>query len=120
MNINSVVLAGNLTRDPEMRYSSSGTAVCSFGIANNEKYGDKETTHFVDVTAFGKTGEVIGEHFNKGKPILIEGKLDFQSWETDSGDKRSKLQVIAKCFHFVGAKESNGDSGKVNNNDIPF
>ena len=85
-NFNKVILAGNLTRDPELRYTPQGTAIAKIGVAINEKWTDKEgqkkeRTVFVDVDAFGKTAEVIGQYFKKGRPILIEGRLKLDQWE---------------------------------------
>ncbi len=105
--MNLVILKGNLTRDPELGEAGKST-VCNFGMAINERYTDrdgekKETVTFVDVAAFGKTAEVIDEYFRKGDPILINGKLKLDEWEDKkSGDKRSKLKVIAFEFDFCG------------------
>ena len=96
---NRVILLGNLTRDPEMRYIPSGTAVTNFGLAMNERYTDrqtgeqKENTCFVDVEAWGRQAEVANEYLSKGRPVFIEGSLKFDSWEADDGSKRSKLSV---------------------------
>lgn len=109
MNVNKVTIAGRLTRDPEVRVTSSGLSVCKLGIAINRNWttkdGEKrEEVTFVDATAFGKTGEVIGQHFQKGKVIYIEGRLSASEWETKDGQKRHKLEVNIDGFQFVGSK----------------
>ena len=113
--INLVVLAGNMVRDPELRYTPSGTAVCDFTIANNETWmtdGEKkEKVNFVNCICWGKRGEVIAEWFQKGKPIQVEGKLDFSSWETKEGEKRSQLKINVKDFDFIGGKPEGGGGG---------
>jgi single-strand DNA-binding protein len=100
---------GNMTRDPEVRFLDSGTAICEFGLAVNEKYktaaGETvEKVHFIDCKAWGKSGENIGKFFEKGKPILVDGSLDFDSWETDDGQKRSKLRVKVRDWCFIPSK----------------
>ena len=98
---NRVILMGNLTRDPEVKYTTSGTAVANFGLAVNRIYTDsqsgerKEETCFVDIAAFGRTAEICGEYLNKGNLLFLEGRLRFSSWETETGERRSKLNVIA-------------------------
>ena len=114
-SFNKVILMGNITRDPQLKYLPSQTAVCEFGIAVNRKYKtasgeERDDVCFVDVSAFGKTGEVINQYLHKGDPIHIEGRLKFDSWEDKtSGGKRSKLSVIIDSFQFVGGKKSDGD-----------
>jgi len=112
---NKVLLMGHLTRDCELRFSQSGSAVCKFGLAVNRKYkaGDdwKEEVCFVDVTVFGKQGENCAEYTHKGDPVFIEGRLQFSTWETEEGQKRNKLEVIGERVQFLSKK---------NNDDIPF
>lgn len=114
---NRVILMGNLTRDPELKYLPSGTSVANFGLAMNERYTDRETGEqkdnpcFVDVEAWGRQAEVIGEHFTKGRPILVEGSLKFESWETDDGTKRNRLKVRLQRFQFVGGRRDEDESG---------
>lgn len=116
---NKCILIGNLTRDPELKYLPSQTAVAEFGIAMNRKWrdaegNDKEDVTFVDCAAFGKTGEIINEHFRKGKPIMVEGRLKYDSWEGKDGSKRSKLTVVVESFTFVGGPpgdQQGGDGG---------
>lgn len=99
---NRVILLGNLTRDPEVRYLPSGTAVATFGIAVNRVYNDRQTGErkeevcFVDVTTFGRNAEICGEYLHKGRLVLIEGRLRYSTWETEDGQKRSKLDVVAE------------------------
>ena len=100
--MNTIIIMGNLTRDPELSYTPSQVAVASFGIANNRKYKDKETTVFVDCVAFGKTAENICKFFQKGKPILITGLLNYESWTAQDGTKRNKHSIMVINFDFVG------------------
>jgi len=112
MNLNRVIIAGNLTRDPEVKYTQSGTAVCQVGVAINNSYtkadGQKvEEVTFVDVTLWGRPAEVLGEHGRKGKQMLFEGRLKTDSWEDkQTGQKRSKMGVVADSFQFVGPREA--------------
>jgi len=106
MNVNMVILAGNLTRDIELSYTPSQVAVASFGIAVNKKYKDKETTLFVDVVAFSKTAEAMSKYLKKGDPIFIQGELQFDSWTTNEGQKRSKHKVLVNSFQFIGGRKA--------------
>ena len=116
---NRVILMGNLTRDPEVKFLPSGTSVANFGLAMNERYTDRETGEqkdnpcFVDVEAWGRQAELIGEHFTKGRPILVEGSLKFESWEAEDGTKRNRLRVRLQRFQFVGSRrdEDEGSGG---------
>ena len=114
-NYNKVILMGNLTRDPQLRYLPSNTAVCDFGLAVNRRYkgadGEmKDETCFVDVDTFGRTAETINQYMNKGRAILIEGRLRFRQWTTEDGQKRNKLSVVAENFQFVGGRGEGGGS----------
>ncbi len=106
-NFNKVILAGNLTRDPEMRYTPKGTAVARIGLAINRSWktetGEtKEEVTFVDVDAFGRTAEVISQYLKKGRPILIEGRLRYDTWDDkQTNQKRSKLGVVLENFQFL-------------------
>ena len=105
-SLNKVFLIGNLTRDPELRYTPTGTPICEFGMAVNRTYRTKDgeqrdDTCFVNVAMWGRRGEVISEYFSKGSPILIEGRLKFDTWESAEG-RRSKLSVVAENFEFMG------------------
>jgi single-strand DNA-binding protein len=116
-SFNKVILAGNLTRDPELRYTSKGTAIARLGIACNRKWKSetgemKEEVTFVDVDAFGKQAETIGQYLKKGRPILIEGRLRLDQWEDkQSGQKKSKLGVVLESFQFLdsGGGRGGGD-----------
>ncbi len=113
-SFNKVILMGNLTRDPELRVTPQGMAICKIGLAVNRTFkgsdgNNQEEVTFVDVDAFGKQAEVIGKFMNKGKPILIEGRLRMDSWTTKEGDKRSKMVVVVENFQFVGGRSD--DSG---------
>lgn len=116
-SFNKVLLMGNLTRDPQLKYLPSQTAVVEFGIACNRKFKaasgeDREEVTFVDVTSFGKQAEVINQYFQKGKPIFIEGRLKYDSWEDkQGGGKRHKLTVVIENFQFVGGRDGGGQGG---------
>lgn len=113
-SFNRVVLVGNLTRDPELRYIPSGSAVSEIGLAVNDrvKKGDQwvDETTFVDITLWGRTAEVANEYLSKGSSVLIEGRLKLDSWEKD-GQKRSKLRVIAEKMQMLGGREGGGGGG---------
>ena len=110
-SFNKVVLVGNLTRDPELRYISSGTAVSDIGLAvndrvkRNDQWVDEVT--FVDITLWGRTAEVANEYLSKGSPVLIEGRLKLDQWEKD-GQKRSKLKVVAEKMQMLGGRDGGG------------
>jgi single-strand DNA-binding protein len=116
-SFNKVLLMGNLTRDPQLKYLPSQTPVAEFGLACNRKFKsaqgeDREEVTFVDVSAFGKTAELINQYFTKGKPIFIEGRLKFDQWEDkQGGGKRSKLTVVAENFQFIGGRDGGGAGG---------
>ena len=116
-NLNKVLLMGNLTRDPEVRYTPKGTAVAELGIAVNRVYsgenGEKrEEVTFVDVTVWGRTAENVGEYLKKGRPVFIEGRLQLDSWEDKtSGQKRNKLKVVADNVQFLGSPRGAGGDG---------
>ena len=115
-SFNKVILLGNLTRDPEVRYTPKGSAVTDLGIAVNRQYtlenGEKrEEVTFVDVTFWGRTAEVAGEYLKKGRPIFIEGRLQLDTWDDkQSGQKRSKLKVIGETMQMLGSPRSGGAS----------
>ena len=122
-NLNKVLLMGNLTRDPEVRYTPKGTAVTELGIAVNRIYtgenGEKrEEVTFVDVTVWGRTAENVGEYLRKGRPVFIEGRLQLDSWEDkQSGQKRNKLKVVADNVQFLGSRGSGGGGGGLEEGD---
>jgi single-strand DNA-binding protein len=116
-SFNKVILMGNLTRDPQLKYLPNQTAVVDFGVACNRRWKgpsgeDREEVTFVDVSSFGKQAEVINQYFQKGKPIFIEGRLKYDTWEDkQGGGKRSKLSVVIENFQFVGGKDGGGGGG---------
>ena len=117
-SLNKVFLMGNLTRDPELRFIDSGTPVAEFGMAINRNWkgqdgSNKEETCFVDVTVWGRRAEVVNEYLRKGRPVFIEGRLKFDTWEArDGGGRRSKLRVVADNFQFIGGRrDENGGGG---------
>ena len=108
-SFNKVILVGNLTRDPELRYTPKGMAIAKFGLAvnrvwKNEAGETKEEVTFVDIDVFGRTAENVGQYMRKGSPILIEGRLRLDTWDDkQTGQKRSKLGVVAETVQFLGA-----------------
>jgi single-strand DNA-binding protein len=113
-NLNKVMLMGNLTRDPEVRYTPKGTAVAELGLAINRVYTSdnnekREETTFVDVTLWGRTAEIAGEYLKKGRPVFIEGRLQLDTWDDkQTGQKRSKLKVVGEAMQLMGGR---GDGG---------
>jgi single-strand DNA-binding protein len=113
-NLNKVQLMGNLTRDPEVRYTPKGTPVTDIGLAINRTYsGDdgerREETTFVDITFWGRQAEVIGEYMRKGRPLYVEGRLQLDTWEDKTtGQQRSRLKVVGDNFQFLGSREDGG------------
>lgn len=105
---NKVILIGNLTRDPELRYTPQGTSVCNFGIAINRKYKQAEETKeevtFINIVVFGKQADNCGQYLNKGNSVLVEGRLQERRWETEEGQKRSKYEVVAQTVRFLSKK----------------
>lgn len=116
-SFNKVILLGNLTRDPEVRYTPKGSAVADLGIAVNRQYtlenGEKrEEVTFVDVTFWGRTAEVAGEYLKKGRPVFIEGRLQLDTWDDKtSGQKRSKLKVIGETMQLLGSRGDSAGGG---------
>ena len=113
-NLNKVLLMGNLTRDPEMRYTQSGTAIVKLGLAVNRRYRNRSTnemveeTTFVDVEGWGSQAETINQYMRKGRPIFIEGRLRLDSWEGRDGQKRNKIVVVLENFQFLGSGNGGG------------
>jgi single-strand DNA-binding protein len=115
---NKVILLGNCTRDPEVKYTPKGTAVAELGLAVNRTYttdgGEKrEEVTFVDVTMWGRQAEVAGEYLKKGRPVFIEGRLQLDTWDDkQTGQKRSKLRVVCENFQLLGSREGGGGGGE--------
>src|SRR5688572_30739910 len=108
-SFNKVVLMGNLTRDPQLKHLPSNLVVAEFGLACNRRYRtaageDKEEVAFVDCTAFGRQAETIGQYCTKGKPLFVEGRLKYDTWDDKQGGERGKLSVVVENFEFIGAK----------------
>jgi len=122
-NFNKVILAGNLTRDPEHRVTPGGLSICKLGLAINRNFTtqngeQREETTFVDVDSFGKQADVLAKYMSKGRPILIEGRLKLDSWEDkNTGQKRSRLGVVCETFQFLGGGGSGGSGGGQYNDD---
>jgi single-strand DNA-binding protein len=117
-SFNKVILVGNLTRDPEVKYLPSGSAVSEIGLAVNRSWFDKQSNQrkeevtFVDVTLWGRTAEIAGEYLSKGRSVLIEGRLQLDTWEDkQSGQKRSKLRVVGENMTMLGSRGEGGGGG---------
>lgn len=131
-SLNKVFLIGNLTRDPELRYIPNGTAVAKFGLAVNRTYKSqdgelKDDTCFVDIVTWGKIAESCANYLSKGRPILVEGHLQYSSWETSDGQKRNKIDVVAERIQFLGGARATEGTDEVEgiedieaDDDIPF
>ena len=114
VSFNRVILAGNLTRDPELRFTNDGVPVCSFGLAVNRVRSKSEEVDFFDISAWRELGETIATYKKKGDPILVEGRLQYRTWEAQDGSKRSKVDVVADNVQFLGrggGAEGEGSSG---------
>lgn len=118
-SVNKVILMGNLTRDPELRYTPKGSAVAEIGLAVNRKVSDgngnwSDETTFVDVTVWGKTAENVGKYLNKGRGVFVEGRLQLDTWEDkQTGQKRSKLKVVGENVQFLpSAREGSAESNR--------
>jgi single-strand DNA-binding protein len=113
-NLNKVLLLGNVTRDPEVRYTPKGSAVCDLGVAVNRSYttdsGEKrEEVTFVDVTLWGRTAEVASEYLKKGRPVFVEGRLQMDTWDDkQTGQKRTRLRVVADNMQLLGGRPPGG------------
>jgi single-strand DNA-binding protein len=116
-NINRVVLTGNLTADPELRATPSGTAVCKLRVASNTRRKDSATgewgekPNFFDVTVWGAQGENCARYLSKGRPVAIDGRLEWREWETDQGVKRQAIDIIAESVQFLGGRDESGGGG---------
>jgi single-strand DNA-binding protein len=125
-SLNKVILIGNLTRDPEVRYTPKGAAVCDVSIAVNRKWRDeatgesKEEVTFVDITVWGKQAENVGQYLRKGSSACFEGRLQQESWEDkQTGQKRNKLKVVAESVQFIGSKREGGDAPRQQQQSAP-
>src|SRR3954463_11813773 len=112
-NINRVVLTGNLTRDPELRTTPSGMSVCSLRIASNTRRKDGsgnwvDKPNYFDVTVWGAQGENCANYLSKGRPVAIEGRLDWREWEAKDGGKRQAVQIVANSVQFLGSRDGSG------------
>jgi len=115
-NYNKVMLIGNLTRDPQLRYTPSQMAVCDFGLAVNRRTRtsggeQREETCFVDITAWGKQAETLSKYVTKGRQLFVEGRLTFDQWETQDGQRRTKLKVTLEGFQFLDSGRGGGAGG---------
>lgn len=118
LGFNKVMLMGNATRDPELRQLSNGensTSIAEFGLACNRRYRtasgeDREETLFIDCTIFGKQADTIARFVKKGKPLFVEGRLRYEAWDDNQGNKRSKVSVVVETFQFVGGRHDSGAS----------
>ena len=111
-SFNKVILVGNLTRDPELRVTGTGLSICKIGLAVNRSYTSKDgeskdETTYVDVDSFGKQAEILGKYMQKGRPLMVEGRLKLDQWESNDGQKRSKLAVVLESFQFLGGRDDN-------------
>jgi len=114
-NINRVVLVGNLTRDPELRHTGGGTAVCSLRIAVNSRRRDEsgqwvDKPNYFDVSVFGNQAESTAQYLSKGRPVAIDGRLDWREWDAQDGSKRQAVQIIAESVQFLGGR-GDGEGG---------
>jgi single-strand DNA-binding protein len=116
-NYNRVILAGNLTRDPQLSFLPSNTPVVEFGMAINRQWRDqnsgetRDETCFVDCRCYGRQAETFNQYMSKGRPVLVEGRLQFQQWDAQDGSKRSKHMVIVERFQFLGGRGDAPEAG---------
>jgi single-strand DNA-binding protein len=115
-NINRVVLTGNLTRDPELRSTPSGTSVCSLRLACNTQRKDSsgnwvDKPNYFDVTVWGAQGENCAQYLSKGRPVAVDGRLEWREWEDQNGNKRQAVDIIADSVQFLGGREDGGGNG---------
>ncbi len=125
VNLNKVLLMGNLTRDVELKHTPSNQPVASIGIAVNRRFRtrdgeDRDETVFVDCEAWGRTAEVMNQYLSKGRPVFIEGRLKLDQWQDKEGNNRSKLRVVVENFQFVDSKPGGAQHEPVAEDDIPF
>ena len=118
-NVNVVVVTGNLTRDPELRHTGGGTAVCDLRVAVNSRRKDQsgnwvDKPNYFDVTVWGAQGENCAQYLSKGRPVAIEGRLDWREWEAKDGGKRQAVQIVANTVQFLGSRDGGGGGGNGN------
>ena len=127
-NINRVVLTGNLTRDPELRSLSSGTSVCKLRVAVNSRRKDQngewvDKPNYFDVTVWGPQGENCSTYLSKGRPVAIDGRLEWREWEANDGSKRQSVEIIADSVQFLGSRDGGqgggGNGGFTPQSDVP-
>jgi single-strand DNA-binding protein len=124
-NINRVVLTGNLTRDPELRSTSGGTSVCSLRIASNTRRRNsagewEDKPNYFDVTVWGAQGENCANYLSKGRPVAVDGRLDWREWEAQDGSKRQAVEIIANSVQFLGSRDGAGNgNGFQAQSDVP-
>jgi single-strand DNA-binding protein len=122
-NINRVVLVGNLTRDPELRQTPSGTSVCSLRIAVNSRRRDEsgqwsDKPNYFSISVFGNQAESCAQYLSKGRPVAIDGRLDWREWQTQDGQKREAVEIVAESVQFLGSR-GDGDLGGGGNQFVP-
>jgi single-strand DNA-binding protein len=124
-NINRVVLVGNLTKDPELRHTPSGTAVCKLRLAVNTRQKDQATgewgdkPNYFDVTVWGNQGESCAQYLSKGRPVGVDGRLDWREWEAQDGTKRQAVEIIAESVQFLGSRgDGEGQSQYIPSSDV--
>jgi single-strand DNA-binding protein len=115
-NINRVVLTGNLTRDPELKSTPGGTSVCKLRVACNTRRKDQQGNwadkpNYFDVTVWGAQGENCAQYLSKGRPVAIDGRLEWREWETPQGEKRQAVDIIADSVQFLGSRDDGGNGG---------
>jgi single-strand DNA-binding protein len=125
-NLNRVIITGNLTRDPELRNLPSGTAVCNLRVAVNSRRKDNQTGEWVDkpnffnVKVWGAQGENCAQYLSKGRPVAIDGRLDWSEWEDQQGNKRQSVDIIADSVQFLGSREGSENGGRFTpQSDVP-
>lgn len=116
--INRVVLVGNLTKDPELRHTPSGTAVCNLRLAVNTRRKDEtgqwvDKPNYFDITVWGNQGERCAQYLSKGRPVGVDGRLEWREWETPEGNKRQAVEVVADTVQFLGSRDGGGEGGYI-------
>lgn len=123
-DLNTITISGRLARDPELRHTGGGTAVCTIRLAYSTSRRDEsgqwtDKSNYVDVTFFGNRAETIQKHFHKGKPIGVQGRLEWREWEAQDGTKRQSYEIIADQFVFMGGRDDGGAGGGGGNQFVP-